>query len=267
MAATVAEQRNLIFSGVDTIETLSYTKYFDFVSGKSPLDKEELDSQDYRAHLHFKYDMAKDKYGLFLYQEGSETTSYPLYKDCGKVSLDSITTVDDSAMTQYGIDNGVLLRYNIFVLPPDSLLSLLGQCYVIKTFDPRTDTGWLYAKMKILEMNLQDTSIQTVNMRFLWACDAYGTPDLLTTKLDTFNLDSVSTLQTNHNLTSIVPSAGVIKKVINNNIAISNDNIESIEVYSINGKLLCKKKVTSTTKVDLSDLNLSEEMKIVKYKH
>jgi hypothetical protein len=162
----------LIFSGLDTLN-IPREKGFDFVT--------QTACTSYFVNtciLHFdmQYYSPSLKYMIFV-QNG-----YSINK--GKMNLDSIKTAPNDSLFIGSLE--------VDSIPPDSLSSRIGNVYVLKTgTDPRPfyDVPF-YAKIKILKFIVLDSAKHDIKMVFLWAYNRSGDPDLHTSGLDTFHLDS-----------------------------------------------------------------------------
>jgi len=221
----------LIFSGVDTLNSRYWRSYFDFVQGRTCTSEVDFESNDFQEHLHFQPDIPE--YELVI------TPPNGLFKDFGKINLDSIKEAPpDSELVD---DNGGGV-YRVFEVTPDSLNSLIGTAYIIKTReDPRDDCPF-YVKLKILNFNVIDSINHEVEMAFLWAYQATGGKDLETTGLDTFNIPTAivsdikkSALQSNKRRIKTV------FKVYGNRINIPEHLVGKVrfaEVYDLRGRML-----------------------------
>ena len=101
----------------------------------------------------------------------------------GKINLDSIKLAPpDSEL----VDNNGGDLYRVFEVTIDSMQSLKGTSYVIKTrTDPR-DQRPFYAKLRILDFIVIDSVNHQVEMVFLWVCNTNGWI-LESSGLDTFD--------------------------------------------------------------------------------
>jgi|WetSurMetagenome_2_1015567.scaffolds.fasta_scaffold13163_5 hypothetical protein len=179
------EDAGLILSGLDTLWTNKLIG-FDFVTQTACTS-----SSDYPGcyrHIYFQdYTDIHLHYDLRIEVRGGAASEYSM--KMGKVNLDSIKLAPpDSILYTQPIGK-------IDSIPPDSLSSRVGNVYVLKTgTDPRP--VWnrpFYAKIKVVKFIVVDSASHSIKMVFLWAFNRSGYPDLTTSGLDTFHLDSVPT--------------------------------------------------------------------------
>jgi len=180
ISTTFPKSSGIISSGVDTIY---YSQYygFDFYEKKACLSGD----RDPSCYCHFKFVHLEYLGGYCILASGSGAGI--LY---GKANLDSIKS---------GPPDSVWARYQQYAdtIPNDSLESIIGNVYLIKSgIDPR-DGFPEYAKIKILNIIFRNKPEYQVDLVFLWAWQMAGTKDLRTSGLDTFHLDSIPTLQGN----------------------------------------------------------------------
>ena len=182
MAGNVAAKTEggLIFDGLDTLDA---GRGFDFV-----LQRACTSSTDAGCNSHFKFFWYSGYYAYLAQLNGQG-----LMLDLGKLNLDSIKSAPpDSVMKD---DYGLGQLYVFFKIAPDSLSKCIGNVYILKTgIDPRP--VWnrsFYAKIKILKFIVVDSTQHQIQMVFLWAFNRSGYPDLTTSGLDTFHLDTIPT--------------------------------------------------------------------------
>ncbi len=255
----------LIFSGVDTLHTKLYEGYhegyFDFVLGRPCTSEVDYNSSEFNDHIVFTWDISPPVYVLAI------TPSYGLFKDFGKINLDSIKEAPpDSEL----VDRNGAGIYRVFNVTPDSLNSLIGTAYIIKTReDPRDDCPF-YVKLKILNFNVIDSINHEVEMAFLWAYQATGGKDLETTGLDTFNIPTAivsdikkSALQSNKRRIKTV------FKVYGNRINIPEHLVGKVrfaEVYDLRGRLLGIVSVANEKIFSIKNIVGVKEVCIIKLK-
>jgi len=234
----------IIFNGVDTVSTRPYEGYFDFVLQRPCTSEADYNSSEFQEHFQFAWDIPST-YALALLW-----VNFPCFKDFGKINLDSIKEAPpDSELVD---DNGGGL-YRVFDVTPDSLNSLIGTAYIIKTRDdPRYDYPY-YVKLKILNFNVIDSINHEVEMVFLWACQMQGIKDLETTGLDTFNIPTaiVSDLKKT-DLKSNKRKIKTVFKVYGNRINIPEHLVGKVrfaEIYDLRGRLLGRVEVGKCERV------------------
>lgn len=110
-----------------------------------------------------------------------------------------------------------------------------------------------YMKLQVSKVALQD------EIRIRWAADSLGNK--------MFRHDPVGIVSDFNKAPTPTIKQTSIEKVVGNSFTIPSKKVKSIEVYSLNGKLLAKKNVTDIMKVDLSDMQMSEGMKIIRFKY
>lgn len=216
----------------------------------------------------YDYNLALHAYGINVSHKG-DYSKYPLFKDYGKISLDSIVTVHDSEMVQESYFPKYVLRYNLFTLPAESLYTIVGRCYAIKTLLDMREGLNFYAKIKILGVDVQDSAIEYTKMIILWACQIDGSNDLNTTNLDTFNLNVASTTEFKKTSNSNIILDKPFKKITGNSIVLPievADKVKIVEIYSLNGKLLGSWNIENISIINLKELNISDGIKFVKYR-
>jgi len=234
----------LIFSGVDTLNSRYWQGYFDFFQGRPCTSEVDYDSYDFQEHLAFQSDYPN--YELIV--SGS---NMPCIKDLGKINLDSIKKAPpDSELVD---DNGGGL-YRVFDVTPDSLNSLIGTAYIIKTATNIRDDYPMYAKIKILDFTIIDSANHEVEMVFLWVCNLSGYSDLTTENpVDTFSQTQIivsdikkSALQSNKRRIKTV------FKVVGNRINIPEHLVGKVrfaEIYDLRGRLLGRVEVGKAERV------------------
>ena len=113
--------------------------------------------------------------------------------------------------------------------------------YVIKTGeDPRLERS-VYAKIKILDIIVQNAAENKIDMVFLWALQYDGTKRLPTADLDTFDLGSGVTTVTRGgkaNAPRAKREPGIKRVLIGNRIGISRDGM----VFDVAGRAVREAK-------------------------
>jgi len=257
--------RGIIYSGVDTLQTAEYTEFFDFILQRRAESMADYDSDEFNAHIRFSNIGTR----FFLDVEpGFGSVAVQKYQAYGKMNLDSIKIIDETEMIS---DTGLgTLAFNV---EQDSLKSLIGNCYAIKTLkDPRFPQISYFVKIKILDFDILDSASHVVKMTMLWAFDLIGSTNLTTTGIDTFSLDNpvkVNKNLSNNNLLKTLSAGDLVKKVIGNSIVIPDElvgKVKTVEVYSLQGKLLESIFVNYNCKIRNVNILNSKNFRIVRFK-
>lgn len=234
----------LILHGIDTISTNYQTKYFDFFT-MAPCSTWGFPTDPCNGNVGLQWESA----GYVLYTTGSGGLSM----DMGKMNLDSIKFAPPDSLMHSNLGYGL---YRVFHIDSDSLKKCVGNCYIIKTgVDPRQGVPFR-AKLKILNFMVVDTVLHDIKMRFLWACNISGQPDLTTSGLDTFHLDTVPTLARipSQNHISKIANGQYIFKVMGDRFTIPQELAgkgKSLAVFDLQGRKLFTEEIGSELSVDL----------------
>lgn len=237
-----AEGKNILLtlSGTDTILT-NYEYGFDFINQQACTTLTYEPSYNCYNHFCFvfyprigQFDLAVDGgYGI----------------QCGKINLDSIHTAPP--------DSTFKLSLHIDSIPQDSLSSYVGNSYIIKTgVDPRYSDIY-FAKIRILGFRVINSATQTIEMRFLWACNVNSSRDIATSGLDTFNFSTV-TIPFSAKQKSITISSGQsVFKVVGDRLVVPKEircSAAYCSIYNLNGKMLGRMPITNNSIIDLQGI-------------
>jgi hypothetical protein len=255
------KESKLIFSGVDTLNTLDFLDYFDFILQRPCTSQADYESQAFAEHLHFQWFDAG--YELIV-----SDVNYPCMKDLGKINLDSIKVAPpDSDLV---IDNGGG-AYRVFDVTPDSLKSIIGTFYIIKTrVDPRYDRPF-YTKIRIIDFDVIDSANHIVEMVFVWAMQFNGSKDLPTSNLDTFDIPVpiISNPKKNNFLSSNHFESQTVFKTTSNRFVIPEElvgRVKFAEVYDLRGRLLKGIEINRIQKhLDINLINNIGNMRIIEF--
>jgi hypothetical protein len=199
----------------------------------------DYNSQGFKEHIRF----VNGGKGYIL-SISSGLSSSGLFKDYGILNLDSIKAAPpDSEMVEEIGDAGL---YRVFNVTPDSLNSLIGTSYVIKTRDDPRRGNPFYAKIRILDFNIIDSATHTAEMVFLWLCNTNGW-SLGSAGFDTFNLDTPTAVALKkQNVTLKNTRAPSVYKVVGNAFTIPQElagKVTYAEVFDVRGRLLGRVEV------------------------
>lgn len=228
--------RVLVIDGIDTLSTAPGNGDFDLLNERPSISLEEAEqgANGFVSHFKFAWD---GEYTLSVTGKGG------LIKDCGKISLDSITTVHDSEMVVDNVIDKPGKKYRVFKKNYNSIDSIVGNCYILKSQQDNRFNRPYYSKIKILGVDIIDSANHIANLRVLWAYE-YGCcyTYLITEGIDSFQVaDAVSLADVSNNIDK--------KKLSNSPIIKSNSKMLSIpkgiqgkggiaSIYSYNGKLI-----------------------------
>jgi hypothetical protein len=255
-------QKLLIFSGVDTLNTLDFLDYFDFFLQRPCTSQADYESQAFAEHLHFQW--FNEGYELIV-----SDVNYPCMKDLGKINLDSIKEAPPDSELVDNLGGGL---YRVFDVTPDSLKSLIGTSYIIKTrVDPRYNRPF-YTKIRIIDFDVKDSVNHIVEMIFVWAMQTRGTKDLLTSNLDTFDIPVpiISNPKKNNFLSSNYFKSQIVFKTTSNRFVIPEElvgRVKYAEVYDLRGRLIKQLPITNGQGIiNLKGISKSYNVSVVKLK-
>lgn len=235
----------ILFTGLDTLSAQSFREYFDFVLQRPCTSETDLNSNQFYSHIRFGWD-GPSTYVLVMERSPGRFKCY------GKVNLDTIKQAPpDSELTE---DNGAGLWvvFRVPVTKLDSLKSLVGNTYVVKTATNPRDIAPMYAKIRLLKFIVKDSANCLVDMVFLWACDIDGRKNLTTQNLDTFNL--ATNVIDNHKKKWLFSTNNLrnITKFTGERFIIPDKLIGCVNlayVYDLNGRLLEKITIKQNQKI------------------
>ena len=248
-------QRNggLILSGLDTLE-IPRDKGFDFV-----LQNACTSFTGNSCIRHFEFFFYDPPYSI--------TVPVGYTVKMGKLNLDSIKNAPADSIFQKNqigtVDN----------ITPDSLSSRIGNVYLLKTAaDPRPGYGYpLYTKIKIIKFIVVDSAQHQIKMVFLWAYNDAGSPDLHTSGLDTFHLDTPVVVPGDNSYAGNICHNVFLKqsvfKVVGDIFTIPEQLVGSrayLSVYDLKGKKLGTVKLGNERSLNLKKYTNCDGVVIVK---
>lgn len=263
LLATNNKDEKLIYYGIDTLNSINWTAFFDFVLQRPCSSETDYNNTEFQEHLQFGWDIPST-YALVISPVNGR------FKDFGKMNLDSIkASPPDSELVE---DNGGG-PYRLFNVTPDSLKPLIGASYVIKTrSDPRPAwSGPFYAKLRILDFDIIDSANHEVEMVFLWACQMDHSKDLQTSNLDTFDIPvSIVSDFNKFKFTLVNNKTQSVFKIIGNKFTIPENligKVKFVEIYDLQGRLIKKIKIRKNDQAfDICSVGSLNKIFIVKYK-
>lgn len=226
-----------IFSGIDTVITRK-TYGFDFVTQK--VCTTTTNTNMYTSQMYFTPFRDPELHYDIVVPEGY------LIK-LGMVNLDSIKIAPHDSIFQ---KNG-----RADSIPPDSLLSRVGQSYLIHTGLDRRDDNVYIVKLRILGMKVLDSAKKNVEMRFLWCYSPDGYRNYTTSGLDTFNYSTTVISRTPSALKKI--NRTNVFKVTGNKFIVPKEFIGTgayLTVYDLAGRKLWRMAIGKNTEIDISNI-------------
>ncbi len=239
-AAFYHEPKALILSGVDTL--ITYKRIgFDFINQKACTTSSNTSDCIKHFYFHPYFDNT-----IWNYYIGVDF-GYGIYM--GKVNLDSLKTAPSDLEFQKSPGRADSI-------PPDSLLSRVGNSYWIKTgVDPRNNRLY-FAKIRIVGFRVIDSASRRVEMRFLYACSPNGSRSIITS-LDTFHFDNTAAQARRGYRGAASLSAGGTFKVVGDRFMVPPELVGSgavLGVYDLRGKRLGRITVGNRRTIDLGGI-------------